>query len=265
MQVQSRLPTMENRASDEPATTAPASVVHRMATEAERQRPKPRVDGQDGIGAVEFRWNPAGAALELRLDAARARQSVLGQQHYRRTRHSGRCSGHRAVVLAVDRRFRVAFCVRLAASEERLAGPAGAVENHAGCWPPPASRSSTPWLISGLPVPPRLNVLLMQSSLPLIVTVWAFVLFKERPSGWQLVAIMVSLAGVAFVAAHGSLDALLALRFYRADVWIMASVDHLRQLCGSVAAAARRASTEFHAGRHGSGCPAWWRHYMCVN
>jgi drug/metabolite transporter (DMT)-like permease len=76
----------------------------------------------------------------------------------------------------------------------------------------------------GLSGTTALNVLLMQSSLPLVVTVWAFVLFKEWPSGWQLVAVMVSLAGVAFVAAHGSLDALLALRFHRADVWIMASV-----------------------------------------
>ncbi|HEX3996353.1 MAG TPA: DMT family transporter, partial [Acetobacteraceae bacterium] len=76
----------------------------------------------------------------------------------------------------------------------------------------------------GLAGTTALNVLLMQSSLPLVVTAWAFVLFKERPSVWQLVAIMISLAGVAFVAAHGSLHALLALRFYRADVWIMASV-----------------------------------------
>ena len=76
----------------------------------------------------------------------------------------------------------------------------------------------------GLSGTTALNVLLMQSSLPLVVSVWAFALFKERPSGWQLVAVMISLAGVAFVAAHGSLDALLALQFYRADVWIMAAV-----------------------------------------
>jgi drug/metabolite transporter (DMT)-like permease len=76
----------------------------------------------------------------------------------------------------------------------------------------------------GLSGTTALNVLLMQSSLPLVVTAWAFVLFKEWPSGWQLLAIMISLAGVAFVAAHGSLDALLELRFYRADVWVMASV-----------------------------------------
>jgi drug/metabolite transporter (DMT)-like permease len=76
----------------------------------------------------------------------------------------------------------------------------------------------------GLAGTTALNVLLMQSSLPLVVTAWAFILFRERPSAWQLVAILISLTGVAFVAAHGSLEALLALRFYRADVWVMASV-----------------------------------------
>lgn len=76
----------------------------------------------------------------------------------------------------------------------------------------------------GLAGTTALNVLLMQSSLPLVVTLWAFVLFKEWPSAWQLVAVMVSLAGVAFVAAHGSLNALLTLRFNHADVWVMASV-----------------------------------------
>jgi drug/metabolite transporter (DMT)-like permease len=76
----------------------------------------------------------------------------------------------------------------------------------------------------GLAGTTALNVLLMQSSLPLVVTIWAFVLVKEWPSAWQLVAIMISLAGVAFVAAHGSLAALLALKFFRADIWVMASV-----------------------------------------
>jgi drug/metabolite transporter (DMT)-like permease len=68
-----------------------------------------------------------------------------------------------------------------------------------------------------------LNVLLLQSCLPLIVALWAFALFKERPSGWQLPAMALSLAGVTLVAARGSLDALLALRFYFADLWILAS------------------------------------------
>ena len=76
----------------------------------------------------------------------------------------------------------------------------------------------------GLAGTTALNVLLLQSSLPLIVTVWAFALFRERPSAWQLGAVAISLAGVAFVAAHGSLDALLGLRFFRADLWVLASV-----------------------------------------
>ena len=75
----------------------------------------------------------------------------------------------------------------------------------------------------GLSGTTALNVLLLQSALPLIVTIWAFVLFKERPTAWQLGAVAISLAGVAFVAAHGSLEALLALRFYRADLWILAA------------------------------------------
>ena len=76
----------------------------------------------------------------------------------------------------------------------------------------------------GLAGTTALNVLLLQSSVPLVVTVLAFAFFKERPTGWQLGAVAISLAGVACVAAHGSLGALLALRFFRADVWIMASV-----------------------------------------
>jgi drug/metabolite transporter (DMT)-like permease len=76
----------------------------------------------------------------------------------------------------------------------------------------------------GLSGTTALNVLILQSGLPLIVTIWAFVLFKERPSGWQLAAILISLAGVAFVAAHGSLEALMTLRFNESDLWILASV-----------------------------------------
>jgi drug/metabolite transporter (DMT)-like permease len=76
----------------------------------------------------------------------------------------------------------------------------------------------------GLSGTTALNVLLMQSSLPLVVTIWAFALLGERPSGWQLAAVMVSVAGVAFVAAHGSPKALLTLQFYRSDLWIAASV-----------------------------------------
>ena len=75
----------------------------------------------------------------------------------------------------------------------------------------------------GLKDTTALNVLILQSCLPLIVTIWAFILFRERPSVFQIIAALLSLGGVAIVAAHGSLDALLSLRFYRPDLWIMAA------------------------------------------
>ncbi|MSP01057.1 MAG: EamA/RhaT family transporter [Acetobacteraceae bacterium] len=75
----------------------------------------------------------------------------------------------------------------------------------------------------GLAGTTALNVLLLQSCLPLIVTIWAFALFKERPGAWQLLGVALSLLGVALVAAHGSVDALLTLRFYSADLWSLGS------------------------------------------
>jgi drug/metabolite transporter (DMT)-like permease len=75
----------------------------------------------------------------------------------------------------------------------------------------------------GLAGTTALNVLLLQSSLPLIVAIWAFALFNEKPSAWQLAAVAISLAGVAFVAVHGSLGALLNLNFCHADLWILGS------------------------------------------
>ena len=75
----------------------------------------------------------------------------------------------------------------------------------------------------GLAGTTALNVLLLQSCLPLIVTFWALVLFRERPSLGQFAGIAISMAGVAFVAAHGSIDALLTLNFHRADLWILAA------------------------------------------
>jgi drug/metabolite transporter (DMT)-like permease len=76
----------------------------------------------------------------------------------------------------------------------------------------------------GLAGTTALNVLLMQSALPLVVTICGFLLFGERPTLWQSVAVLISMAGVGVVAAHGSLEALLSLRFVTADLWVMASV-----------------------------------------
>ncbi len=76
----------------------------------------------------------------------------------------------------------------------------------------------------GLTSTTALNVLLLQSALPLIIIVWAFVLFGERPSVRQATGVAVSLLGVATIAAHGSLQMLASLQINRGDLWIIAAM-----------------------------------------
>ena len=76
----------------------------------------------------------------------------------------------------------------------------------------------------GLTETTALNVLLLQSSGPLVIIVWAFVLFGERPTAWQASGVAVSLAGVAVIASHGSLNRLLHLAINRGDVWILVAM-----------------------------------------
>lgn len=76
----------------------------------------------------------------------------------------------------------------------------------------------------GLTSTTALNVLLLQSAGPLIIIVWAFALFGERPSPRQVAAVLLSLAGVAVIAAHGSLESLLHLSLNPGDVWILVAM-----------------------------------------
>jgi len=76
----------------------------------------------------------------------------------------------------------------------------------------------------GLTSTTALNVLLLQSAGPLIIIVWAFLLFRERPSLRQVVAVLLSLMGVAVIAAHGSLESLLHLSLNPGDVWILVAM-----------------------------------------
>jgi drug/metabolite transporter (DMT)-like permease len=76
----------------------------------------------------------------------------------------------------------------------------------------------------GLTGTTALNVLLLQSAGPLIIIVWAFVLFGERPTLRQTTGVLISLAGVATIAAHGSLDSLLQFKLNRGDVWILVAM-----------------------------------------
>jgi drug/metabolite transporter (DMT)-like permease len=76
----------------------------------------------------------------------------------------------------------------------------------------------------GLASTTALNVLLLQSAGPLIIIMWAFALFGDRPTAWQAAGVAVSLLGVATIAGHGSIETLLHLSLNRGDVWILAAM-----------------------------------------
>lgn len=76
----------------------------------------------------------------------------------------------------------------------------------------------------GLHSTTAVNALLLQSATPLFVIVALFVMFRERPSVREVVAIGVSLAGVVVIAAKGSLSVLLALDVNPGDAIVMVAV-----------------------------------------
>jgi drug/metabolite transporter (DMT)-like permease len=76
----------------------------------------------------------------------------------------------------------------------------------------------------GLTSTTALNVLLLQSAGPLVIIIWAFALFGDRPTPRQAAGVALSLIGVAIIAAHGSLETLLHLSLNRGDVWILVAM-----------------------------------------
>jgi drug/metabolite transporter (DMT)-like permease len=76
----------------------------------------------------------------------------------------------------------------------------------------------------GLNSTTALNVLLLQSASPLIIIVWAYALFREVPTTRQTLGVLVSLAGVAAIAAHGSLEQLANLHLNHGDLWVLAAL-----------------------------------------
>ena len=76
----------------------------------------------------------------------------------------------------------------------------------------------------GLTSTTALNVLLLQSATPLIIIVWAYLLFRETPTTRQALGVCVSLIGVGVIAARGSAEVLAHLRLNRGDVWVLAAL-----------------------------------------
>jgi len=76
----------------------------------------------------------------------------------------------------------------------------------------------------GLNSTTAMNVLLLQSAMPLVIVVWAFALFGDRPTLRQSAGVLISLTGVAVIASRGSLLLLLHLRLNAGDVWILVAM-----------------------------------------
>ena len=109
----------------------------------------------------------------------------------------------------------------------------------------------------GLTETTALNVLLLQSAMPLVILVWAYALFRDRPSLAQTHAgVLVSLAGVAAIAGHGSLDMLLHLSLNPGDVLGADGDGDQRQIHGNVPPPAQGAPNELPGGDDGVGALA---------
>jgi drug/metabolite transporter (DMT)-like permease len=76
----------------------------------------------------------------------------------------------------------------------------------------------------GLTSTSALNVLLLQSATPLVIIVWALVLFQETPSVRQTLGVLVSFAGVGVIAGQGSWQTLTQLRLNHGDLWILGAL-----------------------------------------
>jgi drug/metabolite transporter (DMT)-like permease len=70
----------------------------------------------------------------------------------------------------------------------------------------------------GLQYTQALNALLIQSSGPLFIALWALILFGIRLTPAQFVGIAISLAGVLTIILHGDFAALASVRFNTGDV-----------------------------------------------
>lgn len=79
-------------------------------------------------------------------------------------------------------------------------------------------------LYTGLQDTTALNALLLQSAQPALILLLGVLLFRDRAGVLQVIAVIVSIAGVATIIARGDLAVLARLEFHHGDVVIGASV-----------------------------------------
>jgi drug/metabolite transporter (DMT)-like permease len=76
----------------------------------------------------------------------------------------------------------------------------------------------------GLEMTEAINGLLMQSTGPFLIAIWSLILFRDRLTLAQFLAIVASLLGVLVIIAKGDPANLLTLRLNQGDLWVLAAL-----------------------------------------
>lgn len=76
----------------------------------------------------------------------------------------------------------------------------------------------------GLQYTEALNALLIQSTGPLLIAVWSILLFRDAPTGAQIIGVVTSLAGVATILTRGEPASILRLGFNAGDIWVLSAM-----------------------------------------
>ncbi len=76
----------------------------------------------------------------------------------------------------------------------------------------------------GLQSTTAVNGLLLQSAMPLIILLFSFLLFREKPRLNQVAGVLVSVIGVLAIACQGDIAVLWSLAVNIGDVWILLAV-----------------------------------------
>jgi drug/metabolite transporter (DMT)-like permease len=77
---------------------------------------------------------------------------------------------------------------------------------------------------TGLKYTTATNGVLLNSVIPILIIVIAFVFLRERVSVGQALGVLVSLAGVLTIIGQGDLDTLLGLRLNPGDLWVLGAM-----------------------------------------
>ncbi len=69
-----------------------------------------------------------------------------------------------------------------------------------------------------------INIVMLQTAMPIVVVLATFVIFREAVTGRQAAGIVASFAGTLILISRGDPDVLLTLDFKRGDLWMLAAV-----------------------------------------